>query len=95
MRVASNKPFVPELFDRRPISRIAGPIPAPPDRPYRLGEWPREIAAVPQPAPTLELAAAARPQPVHIADEPQASPISAYAPVRYDGGAVMRGRGLY
>ena len=95
VRVASNKPFVPELFDTRPLSRVAGPVPAPPDRPYRLGEGPREVAAAQQPAPTLELAAAARSQPVHSADEPAVSPVSAYAPVRYDGGAVMRGRGLY
>lgn len=95
VRVASNKPFVPELFDTRPLSRVAGPVPAPPDRPYRLGEGPREVAAAQQPAPTLELAAAARSQPAHSADEPAVSPVSAYAPVRYDGGAVMRGRGLY
>ena len=95
VRVASNKPFVPEMFDTRPLSRVAGPVPSPPDRPYRLGEGPREVAAAQQPAPTLELAAAARSQPVHSADEPAVSPVSAYAPVRYDGGAVMRGRGLY
>ena len=95
VRVASNKPFVPELFDQRPLSRVAGPVPAPPDRPYRLGEGPREIAAVEQNHAAVELAAAARPQPVDTADKPTVSPVSAYAPVRYDGGAVMRGRGLY
>jgi rare lipoprotein A len=95
VRVASNKPFVPEMFDQRPLSRVAGPIPAPPNRPYRLGEGLREIAAVPQQEPTIELAAAARPDAVHTAEAPEVSPVSAYAPVRYDGGAAIRGRGLY
>lgn len=95
VRVASNKPFVPEMFDTRPLKRIAGPIPAPPDRPYRLGEGPHEVAATEPSAPTVELAAATRPQPVHTVDTSEVSPVSAYAPVRYDGSAAMRGRGLY
>ena len=95
VRVASAKGFVPEMFDSRPLTRVAGPIPAPPERPYRLGEGPREVPAVTPDAPTVELAAAARPATVHTAGETAVSPVSAYAPVRYDGGAFMRGRGLY
>jgi rare lipoprotein A len=95
VRVASAKSFVPEMFDSRPLNRVAGPIPAPPDRPYRLGEGPREVAAAAPDAATVELAAAARPPAVHTAEETSVSPVSAYAPVRYDGGAFMRGRGLY
>jgi rare lipoprotein A len=96
VRVASAKSFVPEMFDARPLNQVASPIPSPPDRPYRLGEGAREVAAVPHhAAPTMELAAAARPQAVRNPAERIASPVSAYAPVRYDGGAVIRGRGLY
>jgi hypothetical protein len=74
-------------------------VPAPPDRPYRLGEGAREVPAVR--AQTVELAAAARPHagPAYAeatAPEPQASPVSAYAPVGYDGRAeLLSGRGLY
>jgi rare lipoprotein A len=78
-------------FDPHPIAPTSKP-PTPPERPYALGEG--ERAPQPQPrvtraAPTVELAAAARPTAVP-------SPVSAYAPVRYDGSAgVMSGRGLY
>ena len=91
VQVASAKRFVPAYFDHRPMTKVA---PIPPDRPYRLGE--AEIAT-PEPAtPTVELAAATRPQ-VTVHDEaPQVSPVSAYAPTRYDGSAgFMSGRGLY
>jgi len=54
-------------------------------------------------APTIELAAAARPHPVETVArkplapaEPSVSPVSAYAPARYDAPAgFMSGRGLY
>ena len=94
--VASNKPYAPTYFDNRPLTHV----PAPPDRPYRLGEGAREVPAVP--ARTVELAAASRPQAAPIARaplpdaEPEASPVSAYAPARYDGRAgFLSGRGLY
>ena len=54
--VASAKPYAPTYFDSRPLTRV----PAPPDRPYRLGEGAREVPAAP--ARTVEFAAASRPQ---------------------------------
>jgi rare lipoprotein A len=103
--VASNKSYAPAYFDSRPMTQVAARAAASPDRPYRLGEGAREVPAV-QAAPqtrTMELAAVSRPQaepPVARAPlpaaEPAASPVSAYAPVRYDGRAgVLSGRGLY
>jgi len=100
--VASNRPFAPTYFDNRPMTQSISRVPAPPDRPYRLGEGAREVAAV-QDAPeqTVELAAASRPEPpvtrapLHAA-EPMASPVSAFAPARYDSRAgLLSGRGLY
>jgi len=103
MKVASAEPFSGTFFDPHPMTRLpAHRAPTPPDRPYAAGG--ADVAAVaplapsahkpvaqaaPQRAPTVELAAATRP-------EPQVSPVSAYAPVRYDGHAgFMSGRGLY
>jgi rare lipoprotein A len=102
VQLASKKPFAPAYFDARPMTRVAT------DAPYRLGEGPREVPAV-QPAlarqagPTTELAASTRPRPAETvtraslpAAEPAISPVSAYAPARYDGHAgFMSGRGLY
>jgi rare lipoprotein A len=86
--VASNKPFAQEMFDSHPITEA---VPSPPDRPYRLGEGAREVAAV---TPSTELAAASRPQPARAAAT--TASVSAHAPVRYDGGAgLLSGRGLY
>ncbi len=106
MQVASNKPFAPAYFDARPMTEVAAKVP--PERPYRLGEGARELPAefevkTASRAPTTELAAAARPQPVRTvasselpAAEPEVSPVSAYAPTRYDQPAgFMSGRGLY
>jgi len=94
VQVASSKTFVPAYFDARPMTQVAGKAPTPPERPYRLGEGPREV-------PAVELAARARPvetvvrQPLAPA-EPAVSPVSAYAPPRYDAPAgFMSGRGLY
>jgi rare lipoprotein A len=92
--VASAKDYVPTYFDSRPMT---GAVPSPPDRPYRLGEGAREVPAIEvqaEPAPTVELAAASRPEPAVA--ERTTSPVSAYAPVRYDGrSSFMSGRGLY
>jgi peptidoglycan lytic transglycosylase len=101
VQVASNKGYAPTYFDNRPLTRMSGQVPAPPDRPYRLGEGAREVPAVP--AHTVELAAAARPQAVRPfaqaelpPAEPEVSPVSAYAPARYDGRTgLLSGRGLY
>ena len=95
--VASNKSYAPTYFDSRSLTHV----PAPPDRPYRLGEGAREVPAAP--ARTVEFAAASRPQAAPAvaraslpAAEPEASPVSAYAPARYDGRAgFLSGRGLY
>ena len=97
--VASNKSYAPTYFDSRSLTQV----PAPPDRPYRLGEGAREVPAAPVPGRTVELAAASRPQAAPAvaraplpAAEPEASPVSAYAPARYDGRAgFLSGRGLY
>lgn len=97
MKVASAEPFSGAFFDPRPMTRLpAHRAPTPPDRPYAAGgtdgtaQDDRRVAqAAPHRGPTVELAAATRP-------EPQVSPVSAYAPVRYDGHAgFMSGRGLY
>ena len=74
-------------------------VPAPPERPFRLGEGARDVPAQAA-ADTVELAAASRSPAVTRASlpdaEPEASPVSAYAPVRYDARAgFMSGRGLY
>jgi len=95
VRVASSGSFVPEMFDSRPLQQVSSSIPSPPDRPYRLGEGAREVPAVDRKAPAVMALAATRAEPVHSEAEPLVSPVSAYAPVRYDGGAVASGRGLY
>ena len=95
VKLASADAYTPTYFDPNPMAPKMAPMsrpPTPPERPYALGEG--DDAPAPQPravraAPTVELAAATRPQPA-------ASPVSAYAPVRYDGQAgFMSGRGLY
>ena len=86
------RPMPPTYFDPRPMAPTSPNRPTPPERPYALGEG--ERAPQPQPrvtraAPTVELAAATR-------STAAPSPVSAYAPVRYDGSAgFMSGRGLY
>jgi rare lipoprotein A len=96
VRVASAGGYAPTYFDNRPMTQVR--VPAPPDRPFRLGEGAREVPAV-APKPRVEAAALpqATPTYVHEADaEPEVSPVSAYAPVRNDGrSGFMDGRGLY
>jgi rare lipoprotein A len=105
VQVASAEPFAPADFDLRPSS-VAVPrtAPLPAARPYggEEGAVSQEItveelkgspmrARQVQVAPTVELAAR---QP--SARAPRVEPISAYAPVRYDGAASFAsGRGLY
>jgi rare lipoprotein A len=87
--VAANRDYALAASDSRPFTNI----PTPPDRPFRLGQGVREVPAPTQArqVPTTELAAATRPV------ENDMSPVSAYAPPRYDASAVgfMSGRGLY
>lgn len=90
VRVASDNRFVPEIADQRPRLRMAD-VPAPPERPYRLGEGAADIPVAARPAETRLAAAHREP----AARPALSSPVSAYAPVRYDGSAVMSGRGLY
>jgi rare lipoprotein A len=96
VRVASAGGYAPTYFDNRPMTQVR--VPAPPDRPFRLGEGAREVPAV-APKPRVEAAALPQVTPtyVHEADaEPEVSPVSAYAPVRNDGrSGFMDGRGLY
>ena len=104
VKVASAKDFTPTFFDSRPMTEVATKTPA--EKPYRLDEGAREVpppmgantvAKATLRVPTTEFAAAARPNPAVAADpEPAVSPVSAYAPTRYDQGAgFMSGRGLY
>jgi len=100
--VASNRPYAPAYSDHRGMVQLPARVAAPPERPFRLGEGAREVPAVRAPAAqTVELAAAARSEPTVAraplaAAEPGGSPVSAYAPVRYDNHAgFMSGRGLY
>jgi rare lipoprotein A len=88
IRVASAESFAPAYFDARPMTDVAARAPA----------------TAPQPRPqTTELAAAARPHALPTVTraplpqaEPAVSPVSAYAPTRYDGHTgFMSGRGLY
>ena len=88
IRVASAESFAPAYFDARPMTELAARAPA----------------TAPQLRPqTTELAAAARPHALATVTraplpevEPAVSPVSAYAPTRYDGHAgFMSGRGLY
>ena len=96
VQVASAQPFVPAVFDSRPLKQLGSAVPSPPERPYRLGEGAREVAAVQRVEPVAMARAEAPAEPVHSMGAPLTSPVSAYAPVRYDAGAAaMSGRGLY
>jgi len=97
VQLASGKSFVPSYFENRPLRAATG-IPSPPDRPYSLGDTPRELPAAE--APTTELAAAARPR-ASTAEArepvgPDGARISAYARRAYDvRPGYISGRGLY
>lgn len=100
VQVASMKPYAPEFFDARPMNRI-GNVPEPRERPYALGESEAapqrsavEAEALPAPEPQVAPVVARLAPPAYRA--PATSPVSAYAPVRYDGSAgLVSGRGLY
>jgi rare lipoprotein A len=100
VRVASNRPYAPDYSDISPV-RLPAEVPAPPGRPFGLGEGAREAPVQAEPAANImELAAASRAPAVTRAPlpdgEPSTSPVSAYAPVRYDvHSGFMSGRGLY
>ena len=104
VRVAFNGPFTRTYFDSRRLRDVL-----PPDRPYGADSGGNTVVAEAAPAaseaPTTAFAAPAKPQRnLQVADEApveapiaHVSPVSAYAPVSYDGGAAgfMSGRGLY
>jgi rare lipoprotein A len=98
-----NRAVASTYFDARPMTEV----PRPPSRPFQVASAGNVEAPEPaaERAPTTELAASARvlgPPSQHIAktsfSAPQSStsPVSAYAPTRYDGHTgFMSGRGLY
>jgi rare lipoprotein A len=98
VQVASNQPFAPAYFDSRPMTEVPAQVPTPPERPYRLGDAAQPAAALPQASPARRMASRtpmANPTPVETA-EASVSPVSAYAPARYDAPkGFMSGRGLY
>jgi rare lipoprotein A len=106
IQLASATDFAPALFDQRPMGQVAPSrkVPSPPERPYAedAASQSEEVAA--EPAPDLPRRAYERPVQRYALEAPAAetpstrltSPISAYAPVRYDAAAgFMGGRGLY
>jgi rare lipoprotein A len=103
VRVASARPFVPEIAsNRRPIR---GEVPVPEGRPYNLGNSSAHLASI---NATSEMSASARSR-GRVLDNPRAvtyenderyesgvSPISAYAPIDPRGPSeLLTGRGLY
>lgn len=99
VQIASAKTFAPYSYDR-PITEYSGSIPELSDKPFKLGERAHYVPGV---QPRRVDVASAEPQglPASEQDEeaaaaPQVSPVSAYAPVGYDGSAgLLTGRGLY
>ena len=105
VRVASARPFIPEVpSHRRPIH---GEVPMPQERPYSLGNTSADMASI---TATSEISASARPRSAgRILENPRAvsyendgsygpsvSPVSAYAPVDPRGPSeLLAGRGLY
>jgi rare lipoprotein A len=100
VQVASAGNYAPTYFDSRPM--IQSRVQASPEGQYRLGEGAREVPARTAPQPqTVQLSAASHSQSAppftqEAAEEPEISPVSAYAPVRTPASAgFMSGRGLY
>jgi rare lipoprotein A len=105
VRVASARPFVPEIPTHgRPIR---GEVPMPEGRPYSLGNTPGDLASI---NATSEMSASARvrpggrvlenPRAVSYENDaryaPEVRPVSAYAPVDPRGPSeLLAGRGLY
>jgi rare lipoprotein A len=103
VRVASARPFVPEIASNgRPIR---GEVPVPDGRPYNLGRSSSDLASI---NATSEMSASARSR-GRILDNPRAvtyenderyeqgvSPVSAFAPIDPRGPSeLLSGRGLY
>jgi rare lipoprotein A len=105
VRVASARPFVPEVSSHG--RSIRGEVPMPEERPYSLGNTSADMASI---TATSEMSASARPRSAgRILENPRAvgyendgsyvppiSPVSAYAPVDPRGPSeLLAGRGLY
>jgi rare lipoprotein A len=103
VRVASARPFVPEMpSNARPIQ---GEVPLPEGRPYSLGNTPADLASI---NATSEMSASSRrrlagrapanPRAVSYDNDDQdvVSPVSAYAPIDPRGPSeLLSARGLY
>ena len=103
VRVASARPFVPEIASNG--RRIRGEVPVPDGRPYNLGNGSADLASI---NATSEMSASARSR-GRVLDNPRAvtyenderyeqgvSPVSAYAPIDPRGPSeLLSGRGLY
>jgi rare lipoprotein A len=105
VRVASARPFVPEIpSNARPIR---GEVPMPEGRPYSLGSTPADLASI---NATSEMSASSRarsggraienPRAVSYENDgryaPDVRPVSAYAPIDPRGPSeLLAGRGLY
>ena len=98
VRVASRS-LLGDLFRPSPIPRNGPPVPQ--ERPYDLGQDDRMPSVEPVLRTRTVEARATAPSEVSArseapAEPPLASPVSAFAPMRYDGTqAVATGRGLY
>src|SRR5436309_4389998 len=105
VRVASARPFVPEI--RSSTRPIRGEIPMPEGRPYSLGNTSADLASI---SATSEMSASSRvrsgrrivenPRAVSYENDdrysPGVRPVSAYAPVDPRGPSeLLAGRGLY
>jgi rare lipoprotein A len=105
VRVASARPFVPEIPSS--ARRIRGEVPMPEGRPYSLGNTSADMASI---NATSEMSASARARsagrvlenPHAVTYEPDdrypsgARPVSAYAPIDPRGPSeLLTGRGLY
>jgi peptidoglycan lytic transglycosylase len=92
VKLASAEPFLPgDVSERIPVLRgraaaASGPVPIPAERPFDLGS----------PGAIADARVASPPQLFAQEAEPTVAGMTAYAPVRYDGTAlVASGRGLY
>jgi len=104
VRIASARPFVPEMSSSARPRPIRGEVPLPEGRPYNLGSTQPEQAAMGAP---LERTVVARSRGSgQYQDEPRAAfyepeyrytgPVSAYAPIDPQGPSeFLAGRGLY
>lgn len=102
VRIASARPFVPDMTTSSGAGRIRGDVPMPEGRPYSLGKTSADYASI---NATSEMTASRRsrsraienPRAVSYENDPGYAPSTAgYAPVDPQGPSeVLSGRGLY